>query len=70
MPEQVRDSVTKYVKEEDGYLFKEGEQKGKPEGKPGTIVKFLKGGIPAAKQPASRFDLTEEFAEEPRKRIR
>jgi predicted transposase YdaD len=67
------DSITKYIKEEDDYLFKKGEQKGKQkgilEGKQEAILKFLKDGLLTTKQLASYFDVTEDFVEQLRKQL-
>ncbi|MDJ1500698.1 hypothetical protein [Xanthocytophaga agilis] len=65
------DSISKYIKEEDGILFKRGEKKGRLEGKQEgkleekteTIRKFLKDGILTTQQLASYFDVSEEFVE-------
>lgn len=74
-------SITKYIKEEDDYLFKKGEQKGlvegeqkgklegKLEGKQEAIVNFLKAGVLNKKQLASYFEVSEEFIEELRKQL-
>jgi len=79
--EQIMDSITQYIKEEDDFLFKKGELKGKQEGelkgklegelkgKQEAIVKFLKDGILSGKQLASYFDVSEEFVENLRRQL-
>ncbi|MDJ1506767.1 hypothetical protein [Xanthocytophaga agilis] len=83
--EQIMESITNYIKEEDDYFFKKGErigeqkgrqegrqeglQEGKQEGKQEAILKFLKDGILTTKQLASYFDVTEEFVEDLRKSL-
>ncbi|MDJ1482693.1 hypothetical protein QNI19_08140 [Cytophagaceae bacterium DM2B3-1] len=75
--EQIMESITNYIKEEDDYFFKKGErigelkgeQKGRQEGKQEAILKFLKDGILTTKQLASYFDVTEEFVEDLRKNL-
>ncbi len=63
--EQIMDSITEYIREEDDFLFKKGEQKGKQE----AILKFLKDGILTSKQLASYFEVSEAFVEDLRKRL-
>ncbi|MDJ1505397.1 hypothetical protein [Xanthocytophaga agilis] len=75
------ESISQYIKEEDDFLFKKGQLKGKEEGiKEGklegieqktreTIVKFLKDGVLTTQQLASYFDVTEEFVEDLRKNL-
>jgi hypothetical protein len=59
------DSITKYIKEEDDYLFKKGVAQKTRE----TIFKFLKDGLLTTKQLASYFEVSEEFVEELRKQL-
>ncbi len=71
--EQIMESITNYIKEEDDYFFKKGERIGKQEGllegKQEAILKFLKDGILTTKQLASYFDVSEEFVEKLRQQI-
>ncbi|MDJ1472661.1 hypothetical protein [Xanthocytophaga flava] len=67
------ESISQYIKEEDDFLFKRGERKGKLEGeqkgKTEAILKFLKDGILTTQQLATYFDVTEEFVEDLRKSL-
>ncbi|MDJ1505572.1 hypothetical protein [Xanthocytophaga agilis] len=63
------DSITQYIKEEDDFLFKKGEQKGERKGKAEAILKFLKDGVLTTQQLVSYFDVTEEFVEELKKSL-
>ncbi len=55
--EQIMESITKYIKPEDDFLYK----KGKLEGKLEVIEKFLKEGVLTIKQIASYFDVSEDL---------
>ncbi len=63
--EQIMESITEYIREEDDFLFKKGKQKGKQE----AILKFLKDGILTSKELASYFEVSEAFVEDLRKRL-
>jgi len=63
--EQIMESITNYIKEEDDYFFKKGEKKGKQE----AILRFLKAGILTTKQLSTFFEVSEEFVEELRKQL-
>ncbi|MDJ1471902.1 hypothetical protein [Xanthocytophaga flava] len=67
------ESISQYIKEEDDFLFKKGQLKGKEEGieqkTRETILKFLKDGVLTTQQLASYFDVTEEFVEDLRKSL-
>ncbi|MDJ1479141.1 hypothetical protein QNI16_01520 [Cytophagaceae bacterium YF14B1] len=71
------ESISQYIREEDDFLFKKGQLKGKEEGKlegeqkgkTEAILKFLKDNILTTQQLASYFDVTEEFVEGLRKSL-
>ncbi len=68
--EQIMESITKYFKPEEDFLYKKGKLEGKEEGKLEVIVKFLKEGVLTTKQIASFFEVSEESVEQLRKEIR
>jgi len=75
--EQIMQSITDFIKEDDDYFFKkgeqkgrlEGEEKGKLEGKRESIANFLRAGILTTAQLASLFEVSEEFVEQIRGEI-
>jgi len=71
--EQIMESITNYIKEEEDYFFKKGEQKGKREGieqkTRDTLLRFLKDGVLTTQQLASYFEVSVEFVEQLRKQI-
>jgi len=53
-------SITDFIKEEDDYFFKKGEQKGRQE----AILRLLKAGVLTTTQLASLFEVSEAFIEQ------
>lgn len=67
--EQIMDSITEYIREEDDFLFRKGERKGEQKSKQEAILKFLKDGILTSQQLASYFEVSEAFVEDLRKQL-
>jgi len=76
--EQIMQSITDFIKEEDDYFFKKGLQKGEQKGlqegeqksKREAILKFLQDDILTTTQLASYFDVSEAFVESLRQQIK
>jgi len=80
------ESILKYIKEEDDFLFKKGEQKGIEQGKQEgkregieqgieqgrqeAILRLLKAGVLSTEQLALLFEVSEAFVEQLRGQIK
>lgn len=67
--EQIMDSITEYIKQEDDYFFKKGKQEGIEQNKREIILRFLRDGVLTTRQIASYFEVSEAFIEELRAKL-